>query len=315
MGDIIHLVEPKPERRHILAGVLLSLALHGMGIGKMVYDVWKQVDEWRNLLSIEIVDVPGAASARRPIDIIALSQPLYYPPGLVKPKPTPADREAKRRQQAARRAQEKQTEQAQQSGSPDPGSPAKGPDLQSQIQLIQQGVQRARTLNVAPIRDQIANIYKAQQEGKIALGNISVAVNFRVREDGAFTHVRLVESSGISEVDNAALVIVDELSQLRTLAPLQKTDSVTLRLSVGQEVELKTIVVAQSEALAAEQVNQLNGLLLAARLYSVAQKQTKVAEFLSTIEIKQDGTNILTSARIPRTEASRLLKKQFGAGS
>jgi len=321
-GDIIHLIEPRPERNHVMAGIIVSLVLHGSGVGKVVYDSWKQMKQWGSLLAIELVDEPGAASKRPRVDMLALTQPLYYPPGLVKPKPDLTPREAERRrheqqrrQQEAQRAREKQAEQTQQTAASNEGATTQQADLPSQIQLLQQGVQRARTLNIGPIRDQIANVYRAQQEGKISIGEVSVAVNFRVREDGAFTHVHLVESSGIPDVDNAALIIVDELSQLRSLAPLQKTDSVTLRLTIGQEVELQTTVASASEAVAAEQVNQLNGLLLAARLWTTAQKQTRVAEFLSTIEIKQEGINIVGRARIPRDEASRLLKKQLGAGS
>jgi len=321
VGDIVHLIEPRPEKKHVIAGIIISLLLHGSGVGKVVYDSWQHMKQWGSLLAIEVVDEPGTVSGRPRADLIALTQPLYYPPGLVKPKPDLARREAERRrqeqrrQQEAQRAREKQEEQAQQTTAAEEGASNQQADLQSQIQLLQQGVQRARTLNIGPIRDQIASIYRAQQEGKISIGEVSVAVNFQVREDGAFIHVHLVESSGIPEVDNAALIIVDELSQLRSLAPLQKTDSVTLRLTIGQDVELRTTVASSSEAVAAEQVNQLNGLLLAARLWTTAQKQTRVAQFLSTIEIKQVGVNIVASARIPRDEASRLLKKQLGARS
>lgn len=320
LGDIIHLIEPHPEKKHVVLGVVISLLLHGLGAGKIVYDSWKQVKQWGGLLSIEVIDQPGAVSGRPRVDLITLTQPLYYPPGLVKPKSHPASQEAERRrrqqrrQQAAQRALEQQQAQAQQPTASETGPQDQQAELQSKIQLLQQGIQRARTLNIGPIREQIENLYRAQQEGKISIGRISVAVNFRVREDGAFTHVHLVESSGIPEVDNAALIIVDELGQLRSLAPLQKTESVTLRLTIDQEVELQTTVASPSEAVAAEQVQQLNGLLMAARLWTTTQKQTRVAQFLSTIEIKRVGVNIVASARIPRGEASRLLKKQFGSG-
>ncbi|MBI3949869.1 MAG: hypothetical protein HY314_05385 [Acidobacteria bacterium] len=317
-GDIIHLIEPKAEKKHLLAGIMCALLLYGAGIGKTVYDYWQQGKQWRQLLNIEVVDLPGSAERPR-ADILELTQPLYYPPGLVKPKPEIARQERPRRQQKRQqqteRTDEAQQEQTEESVASNEGTSTQQPDVQAQIQLLQQGMQRARTLNIGPIREQIANIYKAQQEGRIALGEISVAVNFRVREDGAFTHVRLIESSGIPEVDNAALIIVDELGQLRALAPLKKTDSVTLRLSIGRDVELQTIVASSSPAEAAQQVSQLNGLLMAARLWSAAQKQTKTVEFLSNIEIKQEGTNIVASARVPRTEASRYLKKNLGSGS
>lgn len=320
-GDIIHLIEPKPEKKHILAGVLFSLLMHGAMMGKPVYDSWKQVKQWRELLALEVVDVPGSTSVRPRVDMIELSQPLYYPPGLVKPKPDLSRQEAERRhqeqrrRQAAQRAREKQPEQTPSTAASNEGASTQQPDLPSQLQLLQQGVQRARMLNIGPIREQIANIYQAQQEGKIAIGEIRVAVNFRLLEDGALDRIRLIEPSGVDDVDNAALFIVDELSQLRALAPLQKTDSMTLRLTIGQEVDGQIVFASPSEAEAAQQVSQLNGLLLAARLWSAAQKQTRVAEFLSTIEIKQEGINIVASAHIPRTEASRLLKKQLGAGS
>jgi len=317
LGDIVHMIAPQPEKKHVLAGVLVSLVMHGAMVGKPAYDSWKQLKQWRNLLSIEVVDLPGAVSRRLRVDLIELTKPLYYPAGLVKPRPSDDRQEIERRREQQRRQQEAESEnkQSDTTAALNGGGSTPQPDLQPQVQLIRQGVQRARTLNIGPIRDQVAAIYKAQQEGKIAIGHIRVAVNFRVREDGAFTHVRLVESSGVPEVDSAALIIVDELSQLRSLAPLQKTDSVTLQLSIGQEVELQTIAASTSEAEAAYQVSQLNGLLAAARLLSAAQKQTRTTEFLSGIEIKQDGVNIVAVARISRTEASQLLKKQLGSGT
>lgn len=319
-GDIIHLLDFKPERKYLITGILISLIFHGSWVGKAAYDAWRGVEQWRNLLSIEIVDEPGRIFGRPRLDMVELTRPLYYPPGLVKPLPNSTARPTKpatvqRRSSARREAEDAERLQQQ------PEIVAAGEAGQmatDQSQLLQEQIlrfqQQARTLNIGPLREQIASIYRAHQEGQLTIGEISVAVNFKVREDGAFTHVRLVESSNIAEIDNAALLVVDELNRLRALAPLQQTDSVTLRLSIGQEVVLRTTVAAASEAEAARQVRQLNDLLAALRLLSTAQNRSQTLQFLSKITVTQEGSNIVTVARIDRAEASQLLKKEFGSG-
>ncbi|MCS6806712.1 MAG: hypothetical protein RMM98_08620 [Acidobacteriota bacterium] len=323
-GDIIHLLDFRPERRYLITGILTSLILHGGWIGKAAYDAWRGVQQWRDLLSIEVVDEPGRSLGRRRLSMIELTRPLYYPPGLVSPLPgttTQPPKPAADRRRPSPRTETEDAErlQEQQQETVTSGEATDGQVAADQSQILQEQIQRfqqqARTLNIGPLREQIANIYKAQQEGQLTIGEISVAVNFKVREDGAFTHVRLIESSGITEIDNAALLVVDELNKLRALAPLQKTDSVTLRLSIAQEVVLRTIVAASSEAEAARQVRHLNDLLAALRLLSTAQKRTQTVHFLSKIVITQEGSNIVTVARIDRAEASQLLKRQLGSGS
>lgn len=320
-GDIIHLLDFKPERKYLITGILISLIFHGSWVGKAAYDAWRGMEQWRNLLSIEVVDEPGRAFGRPRLDMVQLTRPLYYPPGLVKPLSDSTTRPTKQatvRRRPSARAEAEEAEQLQQQEIVAAREAADGQMATDQSQLLQEQIlrfqQQARTLNIGPLREQIASIYRAQQEGQLTIGEISVAVNFKVREDGAFTHVRLVESSGIAEIDNTALLVVDELNRLRALAPLQQTDSVTLRLSIGQEVVLRTTVAAASEAEAARQVRQLNDLLAALRLLSTAQNRSQTLQFLSKITVTQEGSNIVTVARIGRAEASQLLKKEFGSG-
>jgi TonB family protein len=323
-GDIVHFIEPKPETKHVVAGLIFSLMLHGSLIAKPAYEAWQQAKQWGALLGIQVVDEPGRAAGHIAPDIIALTKPLYYPPGLVKPRVDLSReeeerqrrlQEARRRQEeAARRAREQEAAAEQTAPSAEEGSTQQS-DVERNLEILRQGATQARTLNIGPIRDQIIQVYRAQQEGKIRIGDISVAVNFRVREDGAFTNVRLMESSGIPEVDSAALIIVDELSNLQSLAPLQKTDSVSLRLTIGQDVEFRVTVAAPSEAVAVEQVSQLNGLLLAARYWATTKQQAQAASLLASLQIVQEGVNIVASVRIPRAEATRLFKERVGAGS
>jgi hypothetical protein len=323
-GDVLYFIEPKPERKHVVAGLIVSLVFHGALIAKPVYDYWQQVKQWGSLLSIQVVDEPGRDSRDDALDIIALTKPLYYPAWLVKPKAELAREEEerrrrleearRRRQEAARQAREQQT--ANRQTTPAAEETADQPsDLQQNLQVLQEGAERAKTLNIGPIRDQITRIYQWQQDGKIRLENISVAVNFRLLEDGSLASVRLTEPSGIPEVDNAALIIVDDLSDLRALVGLPKTESVTLRLTIGQDVEGRITAVAPSEALAAEYISQLNGLLLAARFWAATKKNAEVALLLANSQIVQEGINVIASVRIPRAEATRMFKERIGAGS
>jgi len=299
----------RPDRRYVRIGIALTVLLHGTLFGSALYDSYRALSAWRSLLGVAIVSEPGRLSELGPVDRAVRVAPLYYPPGLLAPS---SDEEAKRRAEERRRRQEaarrlrEHLERAARAREATPDLPKTWEEMEQRIK------EEARKLNIGPIRDAIAEIYRAKQEGRLAFQDISVAVSFRVREDGALVDVALVEPSGIPQVDAAALMIVQEASRARLLAPLAGTQSVTVRLIIAEMTELRMVIVSPSEAGAAQLLSQLNGLLVLARL-NAGRLDPQVAAVLSRLSVTQDGRHVVASAKIPRAEATEMLKSRIGS--
>ncbi len=299
----------RPDRRYVRIGIMLTGLLHGSLFGYILYDSYRTLSSWRGLIGLAIVSEPGHRRGLRLPDRALLVAPLYYPPGLLTSSPDEEARrrieERRRRQEAVRRLREHMAQTAR--------AKAAMSDLPETWEELERRVQdEARKLNIGPIRDAIIEIYRAKQEGRLAFQDISVAVSFRVQKDGALTDVALVEPSGLPQVDAAALMIVEEASRARILAPLVTAQSVTVKLVIAETTELRFIIVSPSEAGAAQLVSQLNGLLLLARL-NAGRLDPQAAALLSRLSITQEGRSIIASVKIPRAEATEMLKSRIGS--
>jgi len=74
-------------------------------------------------------------------------------------------------------------------------------------------------INTAPIRDQIQQLYQANQAGLLVIpaGRLRVGVTGGIRPDGTLRNYRLIYPSGIPEVDSSALAILEAVSESRAL--------------------------------------------------------------------------------------------------
>jgi len=302
----------RPDRRYVRVGIAVTLLLHGSFFGYIFYDSYRALSQWRSWIGLEIVNEPGGLRGLRVPDRSLLLAPLYYPPGLVRSvAETEAERrrarERLRRQEALRRLREHVERAA--SGN----ESASAHELPRTWEELEQRVkEEVRKLNIGPIREAISAIYRAKQEGRLAFQDITVAVSFRVQKDGVLTNVTLVEPSGIPDVDAAALMIVEEASRARILAPLANAQSVTVKLFIAETTELRFIAVSPSKAGAAQLVSQLNGLLLLARLNS-GRLDPQAAAVLSRLSIMQEGRSVIASVKIPRAEAAEMLRSRIGS--
>ncbi len=314
--DISCFVGDKRDRRFLWAGIIVSLSLHFGYIGNATYHAYQTVKSWKSLLTVRVVERPAATQRRSTVEIIELRNPLYYPPGLIR-SPSPASPVRSERQVPKKSVPEAEPVTRSDAGTTDAAngpSQAETSQVQDDTQLLRQGLEQARTINIAPIKEQIIRIYRAQQAGEISLKQVTVAVNFKVREDGAFTNVRLTQSSGIPEVDNAALFIIDEVNKLRALVAFRSTESATLRLTIGESVEFSATALSPSMSDAEQIVREMNGLLFAARLLAV-NKDARAANLLANLRIAQEGTKVVASIKIPRAEATEMFKSAIKLGS
>ncbi|GBC83260.1 hypothetical protein HRbin10_02405 [bacterium HR10] len=296
----------RPDRRYVRIGFALTLLLHGSLLGYALYDSYRALSSWRSWIGLEIVSEPGGWRGLRLSDRILLGTPLYYPPGLIA-SPSEEAQQRRRREEAARRLREHLEQRAK------ANEAESSPELPKTWEELEQRVKaEARKLNIGPIREAILEIYRAKQEGRLAFQDITVAISFRVQPDGQLTDIALVEPSGIPQVDAAALMIVEEASRARVLAPLSIARSVTVKLIVAEMTELRFIAVSPSEAGAAQLVSQLNGLLVLARL-NAGKLDPQAAAILSRLSITQEGRNVIASVKIPRAEATEMLKSRIGS--
>ncbi|MCS6817156.1 MAG: energy transducer TonB [Acidobacteriota bacterium] len=299
----------RPDRRYVRIGIVLTILLHGSLFGYTLYDSYRTLSSWRSLIGLAIVSEPGRWQGIRLSDRTLLLAPLYYPPGLLV---SSSDEEAKRRAEERRRRQEAERrlrehmEQMAQANEAALNLPKTWEELEQRVK------DEARKLNIGPIRDAIVEIYRAKQEGRLAFQDISVAVSFRVQKDGTLADIALVEPSGIPQVDAAALMIVEEASRARILTPLVSAQSVTVKLVIAETTELRFIIVSPSEAGAAQLVSQLNGLLLLTRL-NAGKLDPQAVAILSRLIITQQGRNIIASVKLPRAEATEMLKSRIGS--
>lgn len=297
----------KPDRRYRLAGLTLTLVLHGFYVGALFYDYYQDLQQWKVLMGLQLVNRPGQVRLLSPADIARLTAPLYYPPGLI--RSSAAEEEARRRQeqerrrdQARQRAKKRQAEEEETSK----------PIPQSWEELEKQAQETATQLNIGPIKEAIVQLYEARLRGELAFTELRVGVSFRVKKDGELTDIRLAEPSGIPEVDSAALMVINEASRVRVLAPLAVAESCTVRLVISDAAQLYFIAASRSEAGASDLLAQLNGLLLLVRLNS-GRLDPDVASVIARLAIIQEGRNVIASVKIPRSEAAEMLKSRLGA--
>jgi hypothetical protein len=296
----------QPDRRYRFAGLLVTLVLHGFYVGTLFYDYYQDLQRWKVLMGLQLVNRPGSITLLSPADIARLTAPLYYPPGLVSSSAAREDaqrrdQQRRRREHARRRAKEAEDE-------------ATKPIPQSWEELEKQARETATQLNIGPIKEAIAQLYEARMRGELAFTELRVGVSFRVKKDGELTDIQLAEPSGIAEVDSAAIMVINEASRVRVLAPLAVADSCTVRLVISDAAQLYFIAASRSETGASELLAQLNGLLLLVRL-NAGQLDPDVASVIARLTIIQEGRNVVASVKIPRSEAAEMLKNRLGAKS
>src|SRR5262245_20171199 len=112
-------------------------------------------------------------------------------------------------------------------------------------------------INTAPIKDQIQQLYNAKKEGKIVLpeGRLKVGVAGSIKSDGTLADYRIIISSGIKEVDDSALAILDAVSASRALGPLQNLTSLSMILDVNDVAQLSVVGFTSTEKQARDIVN------------------------------------------------------------
>ncbi len=322
---MISLIKHPKRRVGLTVALLLSVAVHVAGI--FIIRALPVFEMALNLNGIEFVD----AEYNRGI-LITFDKPLKYPFGYAGFRPPEkvktldevkkeeerrarretAKREAERRrqeeereelarQEAEKKAAEEKAKLANAEAKP---TPTPSPD----------GFGSFGKINTAPIKDQVKQLYEAKKAGKLELpeGRLKVGATGSVQADGSLADYRITVSSGIKEIDAAALAILAAVSESKALGPLHQLTSLSMVLDIDQSAQLIVTGFTENEEDARNITNLAQAALLVARFKKGNDEGAMI--MLNNLKVTRTGQRIQAVISMPREKASDTLTKTMDKG-
>ncbi len=305
-------------RQGLALGLAVALALHLPFLGYQLY---------RTFIAPFEVDV---VENEYNVDWVTLADPRYKPlpnpEGLVAPSDASgaaeqsaarraaaeearrrrrAEEEARRRAEAERRQRERDNE-APERARDIRAAPADEPDPAAPNRPLGFG-----KVDIGPIKAVVTKLYNLSESGALDIEQETfvITLSFRVEPSGRLSGIRIVKSSGIDAVDEAALNIARAVSASQALGPLHILTSTTLTLDVGpQFMTLRIGGFASSPLEAAALQNLIGGGL------ALIPRRPDTAAFLNNASIKADGKRLAATVQMTRSQLNALLKQNFKKG-
>jgi hypothetical protein len=327
---MISLIKHPKRRVGLTVALLLSVAVHLAGI--FFVRTWPVFELAMNLRELQFVD----EDYNRGI-LITFSKPLKYPPGYAGFRPPEKlktldeikkeqelrakrdaerqrreeERSARQREELAKQEAEKKAaeekakaeELAKTETAPSP-KPTPPPD----------GFGSFGKINTAPIKDQVKQLYDAKKAGKLDLpaGRLKVGATGTVQADGSLADYRISISSGIKEIDDAALAILAAVSESKALGPLHQLTSLSMVLDIDQSAQLIVTGFTENEEDARNITNLAQAALLVARFKKSKDEGAMV--MLNNLKVTRTGQRIQAIISMPREKASDTLTKTMDKG-
>ena len=169
-------------------------------------------------------------------------------------------------------------------------------------------------INTAPIKDQVKQLYEAKKDGKLTLpeGKLKVGVTGTVKDDGTLADYRIITSSGIAEIDQAAMAILAAVSESKALGPLHQLNSLSMVLEIDQTAQLIVTGITDKEEDAINITNLAQAALLVARFKKSGDVGAMV--MLNNLKVTRTGQRIQAVISMPREKASETLAKTMDKG-
>lgn len=240
---------------------------------------------------------------------------LYYPPQMLRPAPTgpamtideiraraekhkrelalareKAEKERKEKEEAARKAAEEAAKVAAQNK---PATESK------------RGV---GDINLAPIKDTIANLYKLFDAGGLDIAEVrfSMMAGFKVMPDGSFENIRIIRSSGSKIIDRNALEILSNIGESHALEKVSELSSSTISLDITDDIaRIRIMAFAPTPEKAKEEAGFLNALFWALRM---KEKSADLGQLLKLIKVTNEGKRVDTDLIVPRAKATEMFR-------
>lgn len=299
VGDAIDL----KRRRRFIPILTVSAGVHGVLIVYLIYLAF-----FSQFAHLRVVD-----KAYKKFDPNTLLAKLYYPPQMLRLEPTgsamtleeiraraeknkhklalareKAEREKKEKEEAERKAAEEAARIAEQNK---PATPAKFGEI-----------------NVAPIRDTVANLYKLFEAGGLDIteATFTVVAGFKVMPDGSFENIRIITSSKSKIIDRNALEILSNIGESHALGPVAVLSSSTISLDLNDDIaRIRIVAFAPTPEIAKEKAGLLKALFWALRM---KEKSPDLGQLLKLIDVKSDGKRVDTDLIVPRAKAAEMFR-------
>ena len=306
-----------PTRKRVLIGLVCSVFVHAVG-----YSVFRYAPIARlafGLGQIEFVD----ASYNRNI-LIKLGQPLRYPgdyPGFTAPTKTLDLDKLKEEEQRKQRALEAARRQAEIAAKLEAERAAAEKKVAEGKVLAQKAEPTPtpapkptpsgfKAINTRPIREQMTRLYELKQEGKLVFNeqDLKVGVMGDIKPDGRIVNAKVFIPSGNTQIDKAALAILEAVSEAEALGPLSQLTSLSMVLTVNEaQAQLVTVGFAPNP----ETAGALQFLAKQAVNFGKKVKETDPASmvFLNNIQITQTSNRLTATITVPRQVAKDTLAK------
>ncbi|MBO0799967.1 MAG: hypothetical protein J2P31_14195 [Blastocatellia bacterium] len=322
---MISIVEYPKRSRKLMLALLLSLLVHGLLYSVAVYAPLI-------MFAIGLSDVKFVEEEYDKNILIKFSKRFTYPPGYIgflPPKKARSlqeikkeeerrarlaaarrkreeERLAREKAEAEKRAEEEKAKEealAKENPAPTP-PPAKADGYPGGFGKI----------NTAPIKDQIQQLYNAKKAGKLVIpeGKFKVGVAGSIKADGTLADYRIIISSGIREVDDSALAILDAVSASRALGPLQNLTSLSMILDVDNVAQLTVVGFTSTEKEARDIVTLAKTALLVARMKKADDPAISI--MLKNLKVDHDGNRVHAIISVPRQTAAETLTKSMDKG-
>lgn len=316
---MITLIKYPSRKRALLIALGCSLVAHAVGGLVMKYTPLLQTAYGlRNLQFVEEEFDRGI--------LITFSSKLQYPPGYAgfqTPKKVLTPEEAAKLE-ARRLARERHTKEAAAQAASEAQARAEKDAKEAEKQVAQASPTPAPKsdypaqypggfgkINTAPIKAQIQRLYDSKQEGKLVIpeGKLKVGASGSIRADGTLANCRIIVPSGLEEIDQAALAILEAVSASRALGPLHEVTSLSMVLTVDERAELTVVGFTPNDQAAANIVNLANAAILYARIKKADDPASMI--MINNLKVFRNGQRVQAVISVPRDKASNTLTQTF----
>ena len=291
---MISLIKYPARKRGLAIALILSVFVHAGLVVFLRYGPLLQVA--MGMRDIEFVDEEYDR-----VILIDFSKKLAYPSGyigfLIPTKIESLDEQKKeqqrldRREAARKRREQREKEEA--------ARRAAEEQAKAEAELAKADAQKTPPtktdgypggfgkINTAPIKDQI----------------------HRLNPDVTLSNYKIIVPSGIKEIDDAALAILEAVSVSRALGPLSNLSSLSMVLDIDQVAELNVIGFTSNEQDARAIVDLANTVLLFARIRKSNDPAAMI--MLNNLKVSRTGQRVQATISVPRQKAKDTLAQSM----
>lgn len=287
--------EPRPSRfRWILAG---SVAAHAL-----VMTVFVATYLWGLTLKFGSISFEDTGEeAHYKVAMIDRTKPLILPKGffaIVQPPEKKPEPERKRDDGKAEKADDKKADDKGKDDETKPGGTTATVDPT-----------KFGKINTRSLKPHIQQIYAAYEQGRLTVTSFTVTVSCKALPDGSLGNIQIARSSGDPLIDETALNLFRELSDMHALAPLSELSSLSMSFEkTPTTAALVAVGFADDPSVTNMMALQLQGMKFLARKTMANPDQTQLLE---NTQISSSGNRVSVRLELSKQMAGEMMRRSF----